>query len=106
MAEHVGSPSPDPVTTTALAGEKALKQQPGIIRRKDTVTALLVLLGYVATSISNTDFSEATSWAPTVGAWALGLVGIGIHALTKGPVTPSVVQAIVAESEKLVKRRG
>lgn len=105
MAEPIDGHMPDPVAATAEAGQRALERQPGALRRKDTLTALVVLVGYVATSISNTDFSAVESWVPTVGAWLFGIIGIGIHALTKGPVTPAVVEAIVYEAEQIAKHR-
>ena len=96
----------DDALTTAEAGDRALRNQSPLARRKDTITAAAVLLIYMATSASNTDFSDPQSWGPTVTAWLVGVAGIGLHALTKGAVTPAVVKQIVDEANDIVKRRG
>ena len=92
-------------TDIQQAGKLALEGQSAWLRRKDTITAIAVLVAYVAESSTGVDWSSVDQWLPTVGVWAIGLIGIGIHALTKGAVTPAVVEEMTKQAEYVGQHR-
>lgn len=93
-------------TDIQQAGQLALEGQSEWLRRKDTITAIAVLVAYVAESSAGVDWTTPGQWLPTVGVWAIGLIGIGIHALTKGAVTPAVVEEMTKQAEYIGRHRS
>ncbi|AKK05252.1 hypothetical protein CMUST_15670 (plasmid) [Corynebacterium mustelae] len=86
------------------AFESVLAEQPWVMRRKDSLTAALGTVLQVLNLLVMLA-GEWPLWAHIALGGAIGIVQIGIHALTPGSVTPSQ-QARIREAAPSIKLPG
>lgn len=72
---------------------QALAEQPGYLRRKDSLTALAgtaLQVGNLLVAFT----ADAPAWVNILIAAVIGIAQIVVHAGTKGAITPSMVQRL------------
>lgn len=105
MAEHRADDQLQSFADIGSIAQQIRDTQSVWFRRKDTLTALIVFLGYLIESSRGIDWSDSTSWLPTVAVWAVAVIGIGIHGLTKGALTQSSVDKITQQAEQIIPKK-